>query len=148
MTLRRTPLQRKTPLRSKTGLKAKSPMKRSATRARSAGKRTARAAGNKIRESARGQPCEVRVLGVCNSDPATVVLAHLNGAGTGIKAHDIHGAYACSACHAWLDGGYVRTSDRETRDLYHLQGMVRTQLKLLALGLISTAPHSTAPMEP
>lgn len=91
---------------------------------------------SKITKSARGEDCQVRLYGVCNGNPETVVLAHLNGGGGGMKHSDIHGAYACSACHAWLDGGYVKNASREDRDLYHLQAMVRTQLILIEKGLI------------
>ena len=91
---------------------------------------------SKIRQSARGQDCLVRVPGICNGNPETVVLAHINGGGVGMKAHDIHGAYCCSDCHTFLDGGYVKTVTREYRDLLHLEGVVRTQLKLIESGFI------------
>jgi len=93
---------------------------------------------SKLRQSARGQQCQVRVPGVCNFDPSTTVLAHLNSAGMALKAHDIHGAYCCSDCHAWLDGDYSATTDRELRDLYHLEAMVRTQIIMINDGLIET----------
>jgi hypothetical protein len=91
---------------------------------------------SKITQSAKGEQCTVRVSGLCINDPATTVAAHLNGGGMAMKSHDIHSAYACSACHAWLDGGYVKTHTREQRDLCHLQGIVETQLKLLEKELI------------
>ena len=82
---------------------------------------------DKFTRSARGQQCQIRQQNVCNHNPETVVLAHLNGAGWGKKADNIHAAFACAACHAWLDGGYVKTHSRDQRDLAHLQGVVRTQ---------------------
>lgn len=91
---------------------------------------------SKLRESAKGQPCQVRVAGVCNFDDSTTVLAHLNGAGMGIKSLDIHAAFACSNCHAWLDGGYAKDTAREFRDLHHYQGIVRTQRMWVQMGLI------------
>lgn len=92
---------------------------------------------SKLRKLARGRDCEVRVPGVCNGDPATVVLAHLNGGGVGRKRHDLHGAYCCSACHSWLDGGYAQKGVlREVRDLYHLEGVIRTQEILIAEGVL------------
>lgn len=88
----------------------------------------------KLRQSARGQQCQVRIPGICNGDPATTVLAHLSGGGMGYKRHDIHGAYACSACHDVIDG---RTrADLEEVALYHLEGVIRTQEIMLAQGLI------------
>lgn len=117
------PIQRKTPLR------AKAPMKKA-----SKPKMTP------IRSSAKGQPCQVRVPGICNGDPSTTVLAHLNGGGIGAKHHDIHGAFACSDCHSWLDGGYVQErAGRGTRDLYHLQAVIRTQCILIEQGLMEVA---------
>lgn len=93
---------------------------------------------SKIRESARGKSCKVRVPGVCNGDPETVVLAHLNGAGVGRKAPDHHGADACCACHEWLDGGYAQQGcSREYRDLLHLEGVIRTQDRLIEEGFIT-----------
>lgn len=123
--MKRTPMQRKTPLTAKTGIKRSS--------MRSAGKPKA----SPIRKSAQGQQCQVRVPGVCNGNPETVVLAHMNGGGMGAKAHDIHGAFACSSCHAWLDGGYAQTGTfRDTRDLHHLEAIIRTQRILIEKGLI------------
>jgi len=93
-----------------------------------------------IRKSARGQTCQVRVPGVCNHNPETTVLAHMNGAGMGAKAADHEAAYACSACHEWLDGGYVQQGcSRADRDLAHLFGVIRTQRILIDMGLIEVA---------
>lgn len=92
---------------------------------------------SKITKSARGKDCLVRVSGVCCHDNSTVVAAHLNGAGLAIKENDLFTARACHACHAWLDGGYVKTHTREQRDLYHLQGIIRTQKQYLDEGLIT-----------
>lgn len=91
----------------------------------------------KLTKSARGKGCTVRVPYVCNSNSETVVLSHLNGGGMGTKHNDIHGAYACSACHAWLDGGYTKHFNRDYRDLLHLEGVIRTQEIMLAEGLIT-----------
>jgi hypothetical protein len=123
-------LTRKTRLRSKAQLKARSPMKRA-----SSGRSTLKSKApkqSKIRLSAKDEQCLVRVLGVCNGNSATVVLAHLNGAGVGMKSPDWQAAYACSACHEFLDGGYADSGIwREQRDLLHLQGIIRTQERLL-----------------
>lgn len=83
--------------------------------------------GTKLRKSAKGQDCMVNIWGVCNNRPETVVLAHLNGGGGGMKHHDMFGAFACSACHEWLDGGYVRSTDRKERDAIHAEAIHRTQ---------------------
>jgi hypothetical protein len=62
---------------------------------------------SKIRDSAKGQQCQVRIIGVCTGDSSTVVWAHANGLasgrGMGMKANDLSGAYACQACHDCYD---------------------------------------------
>lgn len=64
----------------------------------------------KLRDSARGMHCTMRVPGVCNHDKETVVWCHSDlmkhGKGTGIKAHDLFGFYGCSACHEWYGMNY------------------------------------------
>ncbi len=96
----------------------------------------------KYTKSARNQECQIRIPGVCNHDSETTVLAHLNGGGMGMKALDIHGAYACSACHIWLDGGYVKATipviqnSKTDRDLYHLEGVIRTQKIMIESGVL------------
>lgn len=61
-----------------------------------------------IRRAARGQECTLRISGVCNFDPSTVVLCHSNrladGKGMGLKATDTAACFGCSACHDVLDG--------------------------------------------
>lgn len=63
---------------------------------------------SKIRESARGEECQVRIVGVCTADPATTIWSHARwgaaGKGKSIKALDLAGAYACTACDAAYDG--------------------------------------------
>jgi len=132
MLQRKAPLQSKIQLKTKTPIKAKAPMKRTASKPKSRLAKT-----GKIRKSAKGQPCLVRVPGVCNGNTETTVLAHVNGGGVGVKAGDHEAAYACSTCHEWLDGGYVQHGySRDTRDLWHLQGVIRTQRVLIEKGLI------------
>lgn len=58
-----------------------------------------------LRQSARGQPCTMRVPGVCNRDPDTSVLAHppVDNGGVGTKGNDSDGAIVCSECHDAID---------------------------------------------
>lgn len=60
----------------------------------------------KLRDSARGQDCTVRLPGVCSFDANTTVLAHLpcGQKGMGMKGFDTVAVYACSACHDVVDG--------------------------------------------
>ena len=83
----------------------------------------------------------MRMPGICNGNPETVVFAHYRLAGscgTGIKPSDLLGAYACSACHDEADR---RTTilDVETANLYHAEGVLRTQLLLNSQHLIQIA---------
>jgi hypothetical protein len=90
-----------------------------------------------LRKEARGRECMVRIPGVCNGDPATTVLAHLNGGGMGMKRPDTSGAWVCSACHDAVDGRTVHDpySWEELSEM-HLQGVIRTQEQLIREGKI------------
>ncbi len=80
----------------------------------------------KLRREARGRDCQIRSP-VCNGNPDTTVLAHLNGAGWGRKNSDLAcGAWACSDCHDLVDGRRQSEYPPETRKLWHLEGVVRT----------------------
>ena len=91
----------------------------------------------KITRSARGESCTVRIFEVCNHNPETTVLAHLNGGGGGMKNPDYLGAYSCSDCHMWLDGGYAnKGATRQERDLIHANAIFHTQMILVDKGLL------------
>lgn len=97
---------------------------------------------SKIRQSANGQMCQVRLEEICTHNPATVSLAHLGGAGIAMKSLDIHGAYACDACHAAVD---LRMPSRFSSDILKLrllEGIVRTQEILLKSGLMNFEGYS------
>lgn len=91
-----------------------------------------------IRRSARGQACTLRLPGICNGDPETTVLAHMpfGGRGMGIKASDLHAAYACSSCHDAIDG---RSSPIDRCTVYEcaLRGLGETLATLTDLGLVA-----------
>lgn len=96
---------------------------------------------SKITQSAKGEPCTVRIPNVCNFNPQTTVYAHLNGIrfghGVGQKCSDLHGAYCCNDCHDVVDGR-VKTGlhSKEAIKLMHLQGVIETQIKLIEKGLV------------
>ena len=96
---------------------------------------------DKYTRSARGKECQIRIPGVCNGNPDTVVLAHLNGAGMGMKHANIHGAYACSACHDAVDGRletvkYQKIYSQNEKKLMHLEGVIRTQQIMIKEGVL------------
>ena len=86
-----------------------------------------------LRNEARGRGCMVRLPGICNHNSETVVLAHvrlIGVSGMGMKADDLLGAWACSACHDAVDRRSERYLDRDYVRLAHLEGMVRTIAQL------------------
>lgn len=90
---------------------------------------------SKLRKSARWQECFVRLPGICNWNPETTVLAHLNGGGIGAKKSDLQGAFCCSSCHDEIDRR-TRKLDSDYVELAHRQGVERTQDFWLRNGLI------------
>ena len=94
----------------------------------------------KITRSAKGEECQIRIPGVCNFDPSTTVLAHLNGGGMGMKHPDWMGSYSCSACHdavdARLNNSMVRGYNSDQIKLWFYDGVMRTQKILFDKGLI------------
>jgi hypothetical protein len=95
----------------------------------------------KLRDSARGQLCMVRIPGVCNFNTETTILAHLNGGGAGTKKSELFGAFCCSDCHDVLDGR-VRIPPPYTTvhiKLMHYEGVERTQQIWLDDGLVKLA---------
>jgi len=94
-----------------------------------------------MRRAAAGEACTVEILGVCNRDPATTVLAHLpdESHGMGRKSDDLSAAFCCGVCHDVLDGR-VPWPDRfeeSYREWYQRRAMVRTLRRLVELGVIS-----------
>jgi len=97
----------------------------------------------KLTKAARGRDCQVRVPGVCNGNPETTVLAHYRLAGTsgmGCKPNDFQDAWACSACHDYVDGrrGSRRADDRLVARQLHAEGVMRTQDILIREGKVAS----------
>lgn len=95
----------------------------------------------KLREIARGQPCMIRVRGICTGGGEDSVWCHSNsqrhGKGMGIKAHDCYGAIGCFACHSYIDND--KDGSREEKQWAFLQGFERTILYLWTQGLVKVA---------
>ena len=83
----------------------------------------------KLRDSARGEECTLRLPGHCNHNPETSVLCHLphGGRGMGYKVSDSHAVIACSGCHDALDQRALpQVSQRELSDSI-VRAMAETQ---------------------
>jgi hypothetical protein len=94
-----------------------------------------------LRELARNKQCMVRLVGICNFDPATTVLAHFRMAGisgAGMKPPDLIGAWACHSCHDVVDGRRMTDMTREAVRLAFLEGVVRTQAALISYGAVKS----------
>ena len=96
---------------------------------------------SRITESARDEDCQVRYVGVCTFDPAKTIWSHCRhgaaGKGKGIKAIDLAGAYACTACDAAYDqmiGVPHLTRSELDLDWYH--GHMRSLVRLKEKGLL------------
>ena len=96
---------------------------------------------NKIRRGARDEDCTVNVVGVCNYNPATTVLAHIQLPGCGImggKVNDLSGCYACSDCHDFIDrrNGMDKHPEQAHRLEYMLKGVINTKIRQVEQGLL------------
>ena len=97
---------------------------------------------SKITKSANGEDCQVRIVGVCKSDPAYTIWSHCRhgaaGKGKGIKAIDLAGAYACTACDGVYDGQIPRPDGmtKEQVELDWFMGHMRSLVILSNKGLI------------
>jgi len=92
---------------------------------------------DKYTKSAKGKPCQMRLEG-CMPDNETVVFAHLNGAGMGLKALPIHGAYLCYNCHDIYDGRKQADPpyEKEFLELEMLRAVINTQRLMIKTGII------------
>lgn len=67
-------------------------------------------------DSARDQPCLLRVAGICIGGTETTVACHSNlaihGKAGARKADDAYSVCGCAACHRWLDQGYAAAGEK------------------------------------
>jgi len=89
----------------------------------------------KLRESARGQDCTLRIPGICNFNPETTVLAHLpcGHKGVGMKSPDVMAVFSCSHCHTFIDS--QRFAELTAKHI--LQALAETQMYWVQKGLIT-----------
>lgn len=93
-----------------------------------------------LRKEAKGRECQVRLLGICNFNSETVVLAHYRMAGingVGMKPSDLAGAWCCSSCHDEIDRR-TRYMPADEARLAHAEGVIRTLVQLEREGKLCT----------
>ena len=94
-----------------------------------------------IRDSANGEPCEIRLPG-CDDGGATTVWCHLPelvaDRGMGLKGVDFLGAAGCFNCHEIVDRRAPRPPGLTEIDvaLAFYRGMARSLVKLRQKGLV------------
>jgi len=83
---------------------------------------------SRLRTSAQGKLCTLKIYPYCNSNPETTVLCHLGGnsKGMGIKSHDFFAVYGCSNCHDIIDGRRKTELPREEVIRCQLRALERT----------------------
>lgn len=112
----------------------------------------ARISSKKYLCGSKGQECTLRIPGVCNRDPSTVVPAHIRDRhkGGATKASDISIANACSSCHAVFDGQamYVGGEPISQSDwhYYALRGLQETLEQRVEAGLLVLPQDIVTPM--
>jgi hypothetical protein len=98
---------------------------------------------SKLRKSARGQSCTLRLTNTCSHNTETVVLCHIRdfgGGGTSLKPPDRRAVYACSRCHDALDGRGPKPPDwPESRYEDLLRALMETHDRMTELGLMECA---------
>lgn len=98
------------------------------------------------RDGSRGQPCTLRIVGVCTGGGEDTVFAHIRDSHTGksVKASDLSGCDACAACHDAFDGRTGSAFQAEEWSsyaaewcFYALRGLQETMERRLRQGLLS-----------
>lgn len=87
-----------------------------------------------ITKLARGQECQIRLVGICSGDPETTVPCHFRLgtlSGMGVKPNSLFIAWGCSQCHSWVDSH----KDADTQ-LAFAHGVLRTQAILIQRGVV------------
>lgn len=86
---------------------------------------------SKLRKSAQGKPCMVRLPG-CSGGGEDTVLAHYRMAGysgVGMKPDDRLAAWCCASCHDLIDGRKRHEwVERQDARLAHAEGVLRTMV--------------------
>lgn len=94
-----------------------------------------RVISKKLRDSAKGQDCTLRIPGVCSFDPEQTILAHVpcGQSAWGMKAPDNMAVFSCHPCHVVLDGC---DRDKYLTGWDVLRALAETQLYWIEEGMI------------
>lgn len=91
----------------------------------------------KLRDSARGEECTLRIHPYCNGNPETTVLCHLpSGSGMGQKSPDWFAVYGCSSCHDIIDGRHNHFNLKDEIEQAKQDALFRTWERMIEKGLI------------
>ena len=94
-----------------------------------------------ITKFAEGQPCTIRLPGICNYDSATSVWHHINsvrwGSGRGLKSPDVCGVIGCSDCGNVLDRRVKTDLDRDFVMKHVMEGHLESIAMLVKAGIVS-----------
>lgn len=94
---------------------------------------------SKIRKSAKGKKCLVRLPNICNHNDETTVCAHISRKGTsgmGQKTSDLCSVRACSSCHDAIDGRVFSGLCDSELDSCILDALCRTLIEYEREGLL------------
>lgn len=103
----------------------------------------------KVRDSAKGAECSLRLPSICQGGTETTVWAHLNGSafgkGAGVKAHDIFGFPACLSCHTAYD---LHTHGLPDGEIYRylLEAVCESYLRLVQRGIVIVPQDIETPL--
>ena len=93
----------------------------------------------KYREAARGEDCTLNIVGVCNYDNSTTVLAHFpdETKGIGKKSDEISSGFSCSCCHDVIDSRRPwPPEEKPFFDWYLRRSQTRTIRRAIELGIL------------
>jgi len=92
---------------------------------------------NKIRESAKGEVCSLRLSPMCTDEYGAVVLCHIGKRrGIAIKCTDNMAVYGCNHCHDIIDGRVKSEFSKIELEAEKLRALEETQAKLIEKELL------------
>lgn len=91
----------------------------------------------KIRDSAKGEDCTLRLSPNCTDEWGAVVLCHIGRvSGISAKCHDTFAVFGCNFCHDIIDGKVKSELSDGDKALEKLRALEETQSILIQKNLI------------